>query len=68
MAETDDRRNLAGDLNLPQRRVLLELSSRLPDIVPSREIALAGSTQSNDAINDTINNIPVSFTYRISAA
>jgi len=59
MAERDDLQNLGGDLGLPQRRVLLGLSSGLPDTAPLPRIALSRLRLSNDAsaINGTINNL-----------
>ena len=50
MAEKDDRENPGDDLGQRQRQFLLELSSALPDTVPSPEIAFEQMIQSNDTI------------------
>ena len=49
MVEKDDLQYPGGYLRLPQRQVLLGLSSGLPDRVPTLEIAISRLRLTNDA-------------------
>ena len=66
MAEKDDRENLGDDLSPRRHQFLLVLSSALPDTVPLQGIELARMIQSNDGINDIIDNVIV-FLLTVSA-
>jgi hypothetical protein len=67
MAEKNDLQNLGGDVGPPQHRFLLVLSSGPPDIVPWRGKGTARPTLSNDAVDNIVHGIFVSFTYSVSA-
>jgi hypothetical protein len=68
MAEMDDLQNLGGDVGPPQHRFLLVPFSGTPDIVPRPGIGSARLTLSNDAVDNIVHDILVSFTYSVRAA
>jgi hypothetical protein len=57
MAEKDDHGNLGSELGQRQCQFLLELSSALPDIVPSPGIVFARMIQSKWWINDIMKDL-----------
>jgi hypothetical protein len=67
MAEKNDLQNLGGDAGPPQHRFLLVLFSGPPDIVPWSGIGSARLRLSNDAVDNIVHDIFVSFTYSVSA-
>ena len=68
MAEKDDLQNLGGDVRPPQHRFLLVIFSGPPDIVPWQGIVSARLRLSNDAVDNIVHDILVSFTYSVSAS
>ena len=65
MAKKDDLQNLGGDVRPPRHPFLLVLFFGLPDIVPWPGIGPARLTLSNDAVDNIVHGILISFTYGI---